>query len=368
MTKHIDVDVLRDWLDRGEPVTVVDVRSAEARAEWSIPGSVHIDAYADLRQGRPGPLADADLPADRPLVTVCNAGKMSQTAADVLANRGFDVQSLTGGMKAWSLAWNAARVFLLDTPAQVIQIRRTGKGCLSYLVTSDEEAAVIDPSLSPDRYLEFARRANVRITHVLETHIHADHLSRARELAARTGATLHLPAQQRVAFQFTPLSDGDRISVGRARLIVRSTPGHTMESVCFVLDEVAVFTGDTLFVSGVGRPDLHADAEAAKARARLLFGSLQSIRHLNPDAVVLPAHTNSPVAFDARPVATTIAEAGSWLDKWLSSETAFVNGLVSRLPDTPPNFVKIVELNERGELPAGDVTDLEAGANRCAIS
>lgn len=368
MTKHIDVEGLRDWLDRGEPVTVVDVRSAEARAEWSIPGSVHIDAYGDLRQGRPGPLADAELPADRPVVTVCNAGKMSETAADLLASRGFAVQSLTGGMKAWSLAWNAARVFVLDTPAQIIQIRRTGKGCLSYLVTSGDEAVVIDPSLDSEVYVEFARRANARITHVLETHIHADHLSRARQLAATTGAALHLPAQQRVAFQFTALSDGDRISVGRASLIVRSTPGHTMESVCFILDDVAVFTGDTLFVNGVGRPDLHADAEAARDRARLLFRSLQSLRRLNPDAVVLPAHTNRPVAFDARPVATTIGEADSWLDKWLSSETAFVNRLVSQLPDTPPNFVKIVELNQRGELPTGDVTDLEAGANRCAVS
>ena len=368
MTKHIDVAVLRDWLDRGQPVTVVDVRSADVRTEWSIPGSVHIDAYAELRQGRPGPLADAELPAGRPIVTVCNTGKMSETAADVLANRGFDVYSLTGGMKAWSLAWNAARVFLPDTPAQVIQIRRTGKGCLSYLVTSGEEAAVIDPSLSPGIYIEFARRANVRITHVLETHIHADHLSRARQLAATTGAALRLPAQDRVAFQFTPLSDGERISVGRATMIARSTPGHTMESVCFVLDAAAVFTGDTLFVNGVGRPDLHADAEAAKDRARLLFESLQSIRYLNPDVVVLPAHTNSPVAFDARPVTTTVGVAAQWLDKWLSSETAFVNGLVSRLPDTPPNFVTIVELNERGEFPAGDVTDLEAGANRCAIS
>ena len=368
MTTHIDVEALRDWLDRGEPVTVVDVRSAEARAEWSIPGSVHIDAHADLRQGRPGPLADAQLPADRPIVTVCNAGKMSETAADVLANRGFAVQSLTGGMKAWSLAWNAARVFVLDTPAQVIQIRRTGKGCLSYLVTSGDEAVVIDPSLSPEIYLEFARRANAHITQVLETHIHADHLSRARELAGRTAATLHLPAQRRVAFQFTPLSDGDCISVGSATLIVRSTPGHTNESVCFVLDEAAVFTGDTLFVNGVGRPDLHTDADAARDRARLLFGSLQSIRRLNPDVAVLPAHTNRPVEFDARPVTTTIGQAGLWLDQWLSSETAFVNRLVSQLPDTPPNFVKIVELNERGELPAGDVTDLEAGANRCAVS
>lgn len=368
MTTHIDVATLRDWLDQGRPVTVVDVRSADARAEWSIPGSIHVDAYAELRQGRPGPLATERLPADRPLVTVCNAGKMSEIAADALTGRGLDARSLVGGMKAWSLAWNAARAFLNDARTHVIQIRRTGKGCLSYLVTSGNEAVVIDPSVSPDTYEELARRSNARITHVLETHIHADHLSRSRQLAALTGATLHLPAQHRVSFAFSALAEGDRIAVGDAELTVLNTPGHTMESVSFVLGEAAVFTGDTVFIDGVGRPDLHADADAARHRARLLYRSLQSIRQLHPDAVVLPAHTNKPVAFDARPVAATIAEVASWLDGWLASEAAFVDRLVSRLPDTPPNFVTIVELNEHGELPAGDVTDLEAGANRCAIS
>jgi glyoxylase-like metal-dependent hydrolase (beta-lactamase superfamily II)/rhodanese-related sulfurtransferase len=368
MTKHIDVATLRDWLDEGQPVTVVDVRSADARAEWSIPGSIHVDAYAELRQGRPGSLATASLPADRPIVTVCNAGKMSEIAADALTGRGLDARSLVGGMKAWSLAWNGARAFLIGSRAQVIQLRRTGKGCLSYLVTSGNEAVVIDPSLSPDTYVEFAHRSHARITHVLETHIHADHLSRARQLAAITGAALHLPAQQRVSFAFSALSGGDRIAVGDAELAVLNTPGHTMESVSFVLDEAAVFTGDTLFINGVGRPDLHADADAARHRARLLYRSLQSIRHLNPDAVVLPTHTNKPVAFDSRPVAATIAEVACWLDEWLSSESDFVDRLVSRLPDTPPNFATIVELNERGDLPSGDVTDLEAGANRCAVS
>ena len=368
MTKHIDVTTLRDWLDEGRPVTVVDVRSADARAEWSIPGSIHVDAYAELKQGSPGPLATEHFAPDKPIVTVCNAGKMSEIAADALTERGLDARSLVGGMKAWSLAWNAARVFLIDVPAQVIQIRRTGKGCLSYLVTSGDEAVVIDPSVSADTYQELASRASVRIKYVLETHIHADHLSRARQLATTTGAVLHLPAQQRVAFDFTPLANGDRITVGDATLTVISTPGHTMESVSFVLEKAAVFTGDTLFINGVGRPDLHADADAARHRARLLYNSLQSIRQLDPNTVVLPAHTNKPTPFDGHAIASTIAEADQWLGPWLSSESGFIERLVSRLPDTPPNFVKIVELNERGQLPIGDVTDLEAGANRCAVS
>jgi glyoxylase-like metal-dependent hydrolase (beta-lactamase superfamily II) len=368
MTNHIDVTTLRDWLDQGRPITVVDVRSADARAEWSIPGSVHVDAYAELRQGRPGPLATASLPTGQPIVTVCNAGKMSETAADALSARGFDARSLTGGMKAWSLAWNTARVPLNGTPAQVIQVRRTGKGCLSYLVTSNGEAAVIDASLDPDVYIELARQANSSIRNVLETHMHADHLSRARQLAQMTGASLRLPVQRRVSFAFDVLSGGDRLSIGDATLTVMNTPGHTMESVSLVLDKIAVFTGDTLFVNGVGRPDLHADVDAARVRASLLYRSLQSIRDLGRQVVILPAHTNRPVAFDGHAIASTIGEADQWLGQWPSSESGFIERLVSRLPDTPPNFVTIVEFNERGQLPTGDVTDLEAGANRCAVS
>src|SRR5918995_7335941 len=156
MAPQIDVDTLREWLDAGRLVTVIDIRTDDARAQWSIPGSIHVNAYDDLREGRPGALAEASLPHDRPVVTVCNAGRVSQTAANVLAGLGFDAHSLVGGMKAWSLAWNTAYVPLTDTSARVIQVRRTGKGCLSYVVGSEGDAAVIDPSLPPEIYRDLA--------------------------------------------------------------------------------------------------------------------------------------------------------------------------------------------------------------------
>jgi hypothetical protein len=84
--------------------------------------------------------------------------------------------------------------------------------------------------------------------------------------------------------------------------------------------------------------------------------------------LVLPAHASEPIAFDGCPVAAQMREVDIWLADWLASEEAFIDRVMSRLPDTPPNFARIVQLNETGEFPAGDPTELEAGANRCAIA
>jgi glyoxylase-like metal-dependent hydrolase (beta-lactamase superfamily II) len=292
---------------------------------------------------------------------------VSQIAADVLANRGFDAQSLAGGMKAWSLAWNVADVPLADSSASVIQVRRTGKGCLSYMVASDSEAAVVDPSVTADVYLDIARRHRWSVRYVLETHIHADHLSRARELANRAGAVLLMPPQDRTRFAFTSIADGELIRAGNATLRALRTPGHTDESTSYVLNEAAVFTGDTLFTNGVGRPDLHADPDAARARARFLFTSLNRLRHLSPLLVVLPAHASEPIAFDGRPIAAPMEDINRWLADWLTSESAFVDRVTSHLPPAPPNFARIVALNEAGDYPISDPSELEAGANRCAV-
>jgi glyoxylase-like metal-dependent hydrolase (beta-lactamase superfamily II) len=367
MSRQIEAPTLRDWLDAHEPVTVVDIRTDEDYAQWAIPGSRHVNAYEALRNGEPGALADLALPIDRPVVTVCNAGKVSQTAADVLANRGFDARSLAGGMKAWSLAWNAADVRVADPSVQVVQVRRTGKGCLSYLIGSGGDAAVIDPSVGPDVYLAIAQRHGWSIQHVIDTHIHADHLSRAGRLSRQTGAALRLPEQHRARFTFTPIVDGESIRLGQATLRALATPGHTQESMSYVLNDVAVFTGDTLFTNGVGRPDLHADPDAARHRARALFASLTRLLQLPPDLLVLPAHTSEPIAFDGRAVVARLGDVAMWLSGWIVSDSAFVERLTSNLPPTPPNFVRIVELNEAGEFPTGDPTDLEAGANRCAV-
>jgi glyoxylase-like metal-dependent hydrolase (beta-lactamase superfamily II) len=287
-------------------------------------------------------------------------------AAQQLRERGYQALSLAGGMKAWSLAWNTAEIHLSTQETRIIQVRRVGKGCLSYLIGSGGEAAVIDAALDPEIYLNLARQHGWRITQVLDTHIHADHLSRSRLLAEAAGAALHLPAQERVTYPFTAVSDNDRLKIGSADITALHTPGHTSESTCYLINDEALITGDTLFLAAVGRPDLKADPEESRHRAHLLYGSLQKLLALPAETLILPGHASVPVAFDGQPLAAPLAEVRRQTALLSLAEEEFVNTLLQRIPTTPPNHLRIVELNEAGEMPDSDVTELEAGGNRCA--
>ena len=365
----ITVDTLRGWLAAQKRVTVLDVRAQEDRDQWSIPGSIHVNAYDALKQGCSDALAGIDILAqDSPIVTVCGRGRVSEIAAEQLRAKGLHAVSLIGGMQAWSLAWNVAEVPIALPGARLLQIRRTGKGCLSYILGSADSAAVVDASLDPDLYIRMAEAYHWRIRYVLDTHVHADHLSRSRLLARQTDAKLLIPEQRRVHFDFTPLFEGSVVQVGSTALSVLKTPGHTWESACYLLNNSCLMTGDTLFLGAVGRPDLHANEEEARARAATLFRSLCRLRLLPQSMLVLPGHASTPVAFDGVPLAEPLEQVFARLSSWFTSEDAFVTSLLSRLPPSPPNYQQIVDLNERGASPAMDVTELEAGANRCAVS
>jgi glyoxylase-like metal-dependent hydrolase (beta-lactamase superfamily II) len=364
----VSVEELRDQLERGDPVSVLDVRPANERAEWSIPGSIHVDAYRALWKGDPNALADVELPVSTPVVAVCAAGRTSLIAAEQLSKVGYTALSLEGGMKAWSQAWNTAQVPLQKSRARVIQVRRTGKGCLSYIIGSSGEAIVIDASLDPQVYIKLANSHRWKIRQVLDTHIHADHLSRSKALAEATGARLFLPEQRRVSYDFTPLQDGAEVRVGKARLRVLHTPGHTFESASYLLDSEALFTGDTLFLTSIGRPDLEAIAGEAGIRARALYHSLRKLLALPQEILVLPGHASEPVPFDGQPICAPLLDVKQHIDILDLAEDAFIEAVLSRIPPTPPNHHRIVELNEAGVLPQSELTDLEAGANRCAIA
>lgn len=363
---EVTADTLRAALARGEPAEVLDVRPRDQFESWHVAGSRHVGGYEALKAGREDVYDDLSVPQDRPVVTVCGAGKTSRIAARQLREHGVEAYSLKGGLRAWTFAWNAATKPFPE--AEVVQLRRTGKGCLSYLVGSEEEALVIDPSLSPEVHEKQAERRGWRITGVLDTHVHADHLSRARRLADRTGAALHLPAQDRVSFSFQSLEDGDTLSVGPATLTALHTPGHTPESTTYRLADRALFTGDTLFLEGVGRPDLDAEPEEGRRKARRLYRSLRRLAGLPGELLVLPGHASEPVPFDGEVVGAPLGTVKDQVGVFGETEDQFVGRVTANVPPTPPNHETIISANTTTEWPSGDnLVDLEAGGNRCAV-
>jgi len=359
----ISTDELRQLLTSGQHVTVIDIRS-QADREWSIPGSLHLDAYDAVKSGSLGPLANLDLPG--PVVTVCGMGETAAKATYLLRARGVQAMTLEGGMRAWSLAWNTAQTAI--SGCEVVQVRRTGKGCLSYIVESQSEAVVIDASVDPDIYVQLLSDRGWRLVAVADTHIHADHLSRSRLLAQQERVDVWLPAQRRAQYPFRAVDEGDQIAFGSTALVAMRTPGHTEESTTYLVDGAAAFTGDTLFLNSVGRPDLDGGARPELAsRARLLHTSVHRLLKLPNAAQVFPGHVSEPIPFDGRLVVTTVGTIRKAVALTRLDSEAFVDAVLARIPPNPPNHSRIVELNERGAVP-DDPSELEAGANRCAVA
>ncbi|HQU26225.1 MAG TPA: rhodanese-like domain-containing protein, partial [Acidimicrobiales bacterium] len=220
-------------------VLVLDVREPGEVAAWAFPGATNVP-LGEL-EGRLD-----EIPEDHEVVVVCAVGARATAGATLLAAAGHDVRVLEGGMAAWSSTYDEVEGSFAG--ATVVQVRRRGKGCLSYVVGAGERGVVIDPSLATERYRAIAARKGWTITHVLDTHLHADHLSGARALAEATGAELWLNPGDPFAFAFTPISDGKAIElVPGVELAVSSVsvPGHTEGSTMYQLGAAAIFTGDT---------------------------------------------------------------------------------------------------------------------------
>src|SRR5260370_34366754 len=157
-TDCISVEELQELLTAGRPVTVLDLRSP-SDVDWEVPGSIHVDAYGDLQSGRLGPLAELNL-APGPVVTVCEVGRTAAIATDLLRASGVEALTLDGGMRSWPLAWNTPQTTI--SGCEVVQVLKSGKGCLSYIVESEPEAVGIDASVGPNVYVRLPREGGWR--------------------------------------------------------------------------------------------------------------------------------------------------------------------------------------------------------------
>lgn len=337
---------------RVNDVFILDVRTDEEYRDWHMPQSMHVPLPQLMQRAH-------ELPRDKEIITVCAHGNRSQLAAQFLNGLQFRVRSLEGGMAAWNNVYDNAAI------GSGFQVRRVGKGCVSYVIASNGVAAVIDPSRHTQHYLDLAHAHGLAIAHVLDTHQHADHLSGARLLAIATGAALYLNELDSYHVQdFTPLRDGAAIAVGNATIEALHTPGHTKGSMSFITGN-ALITGDTLFVNGIGRPDLHGKTEEYAAE---LFATYHDRMSSVPDRLsVMPGHVSGIALAFGEAVSSPLKEVRQ-LPQLQLPRQEFIDYLKTHVPAAPNNYDTIRRINS-GELQLyeDEADELEEGPNRCTV-
>jgi hydroxyacylglutathione hydrolase len=244
-------------------------------------------------------------------------------------------------------------------------------GCLahaSYMLASEGEAVVVDPQRDVEIYLKAAETNQIAIRHIFETHLHADFVSGHQELASRTGAQIYIGEQAQATFPHVAVREGFELRVGKMRITAVETPGHTAESMCFVVtdDEKssapwAVLTGDTLFLGDVGRPDLSTRYTPAQL-AGMLYDSLHAkILKLADDVLVYPAHGAGSLCgrnMRAERVSTIGTERLTNYALQIKSREEFVTQLTSNLPARPAYFLQDAEINRTGATALSDLPAL----------
>lgn len=245
-------------------------------------------------------------------------------------------------------------------------------GCLShgsYLLGSEGQGIVIDPQRDVDQYLQAAEAAGLTITHVVETHLHADFVSGHQELAARTGAQIVVGRRAEVAYPALKVADGDELSIGRLTVRILETPGHTPEGISLLVSDpdqpeepARLFTGDTLFIGDVGRPDLvGSKGFSAEEMAGMLYDSLHDkILTLPDDVVIFPAHGAGSACgrqiSDERSSTLGLQRRLNYALQPMPRE-AFISLMTTNLPPAPAYFTHNADLNRQG---APALTDLPA--------
>ncbi|MFE0505105.1 MBL fold metallo-hydrolase [Peribacillus butanolivorans] len=352
---------------------ILDVRNESDFNDWKIEGEnfefLNIP-YFDLLDGVEE-IIDK-IPANKEILVVCAKEGSSIMVAEMLSEAGLDVSYLKGGMKAWSEHLEPVKIGDLNNGGEIYQFVRLGKGCLSYMIISNGEAAVIDSTRMTDIYVDFADSIGVKITHVFDTHLHADHISGGRQIAESANATYWLPPKDalEVTFEYQPLEGGKVVTIGHTAINIHAlySPGHTIGSTSFVVDEKYLLSGDILFIDSIGRPDLAGLAEDWVGDLRETLYS--RYRELSDELIVLPSHFM---------IIEELNEDGSVAKKLgelfaenhglnIADETEFRELVTGNLPPQPNAYQEIRETNMGKITPDEEKQrEMEIGPNRCAV-
>ncbi len=366
------VQALELWrgLADGSVPAVLDLRNPDdvAAAPFEGPSGSRVVA-APLWRVLDDPSSTAGRVPDGTVV-VCAHGNGSELIADMLEEEGRRTASLRDGIVAWNRLLVPERIRLEAAPGLALwQFLRPAKGCLSYLIgVEGGGAVVVDPARHYDMYLELLADASMHLVAVVDTHLHADHLSGGPALAGAAGAPYVISPTDLVGEGADRRDDPERIELDPSHhleLLRLRLPGHTPGSTAVSLPGVFLAAGDTLFCNGVGRPDLTGEAHRL---ARMLFSSIHDrLSGMPASTRLLPAHWSRPE--DVRPDGTVTAALG----EVLGSDTlagldvdGFVAAVTASLSPAPPSYDRIRAINAGASAGADEMDELEIGRNQCA--
>ncbi|MFC3342859.1 MBL fold metallo-hydrolase [Paenibacillus abyssi] len=357
-----------------EELFILDVRNDSDFNDWKIEGesvtSVNIP-YFDLLEGVDEALGS--IPEGKKVLVVCAKEGSSKFVGEQLVEAGLnEVYYLEGGMKSWSEHLEPVKIGDLKDGGSIYQFVRIGKGCLSYMIVSNGEAAIVDTLRMSDVYEKFAAEHQLQIKYTIDTHLHADHISGGRKLADKVGATYWLPPKDadEVVFQYDKLEEGQVLTVGSTKLNIQAvySPGHTIGSTSLIVDDQYFLTGDILFIESIGRPDLAGKAEDWVGDLRNTL--YNRYKELSDDLIVLPAHFGK---------ITELGEGGKVSarlgDLYYSNpglnmhdEAEFRRAVTGNLPQQPNAYQEIRQTNMGKITPSDEEQrEMEIGPNRCAI-
>ncbi|MFD2216166.1 MBL fold metallo-hydrolase [Metabacillus endolithicus] len=370
--KTITVKELAKKVINHEDVFIIDARNTDDFDDWKIEGkNVEImnAPYFELLEGVDS-IVDK-LPKSKEIYVVCAKGGSSEFVAQQIAEAGFtDVYSVAGGMKAWSEHLEPIKIGVLKDGGELYQFVRIGKGCLSYLVISNGEGAMIDTNRMLDPYESVLKKQDVKLTHVFDTHLHADHISGGRKLADKFDAKYYLPPKDanEVTFNYEEINDGDEYTVGQTTIKVIYSPGHTIGSTSFIIDDQYLLTGDILFIDSIGRPDLAGKAEDWVGDLRTTL--YKRYKELADELLVLPAHY---MGIEEMNNDGSVSEKLGTLYKKnhglnITDESEFRKTVTENLPPQPNSYQEIRETNMGKITPEEEQQrEMEIGPNRCAV-
>jgi len=365
--------------DAGEPLVLLDVRNDEDFERWKLEGrkpleTVHVPYFDFLEDEE---RATSLLPEGREIVVVCASGDSSAMVSELLNEKGRRAKNVSGGMAAYGAHLEPVAVPLSQGEKgrfEIWQLNRRGKGCLSYVVRAGDEAIVVDPSRDVARYEAFLDELGVRLVQVLDTHVHADHVSGGPELAKKRSVPYFVAAGEDFELRknVTELADRAEIQLGgdggvRVQVQAVKTPGHTPGSTSYLVGGRYLFSGDTLFIKSVGRPDLGGQVVPW---GRSLFHTLRErIASLPNDTVVLPAHyadvseigQGGVVSGRLGDLRTSVPELQ------IETEEEFVEAMRREVSEPPAAYADIIRVN-LGALEASPekIAEWELGKNECA--